>query len=411
MFTDDQRTDEQTTLTYQIKKISYFDNTCELKQTHTLHGILLLTDTKGSFTLNGKVYSAERGKTIIVHSNPVHEQQIEFDQPTSGYHFQFYALKEQKDGVFMPSRLSCPMMLYPAHPYLLNEKAEEIVKHQNRSSSWSKMKANTSFQEFIYLLFHELNANESESIQQLIQSSKDYIDSNYQSDITREKLAQKAGLHVDYYSRKFKEYYHTTPIAYLNNVRMNHAKQLLLQTHLTIHSIAKQVGFNDEFYFSRKFKTKEGFSPTVYINKVKRSNKIASLNHLVTGHLIALGLEPYAAIMNHSFPAVSRLNKTLSLGENEPDLEKLLSTKPELIVRCASNKQTQSTKEGLFTHIAPTLTLDFQENWRIHLDKIARLLGREREAATFLTKYTEKAISLNSNCINKLVGRRFLSLG
>lgn len=406
-----QRADEQMDLTYQLKTITYFENRLALNQKQRLHGILIRTGSSGALSLDGNNYSAENGNPIFIHASTVHNQRIQFEHPTSGYHIEFYALKEQENGIFKSTSLPFPTMLSAAQAYLVEEKAGEISKYNQHASQWSRLRANMGFQEIIYLLFHELKESESGSIQQVIQNSQEYISRNYQSEITREQLAQMAGLHVDYYSRKFKQHYQVSPIAYLNDVRMNQAKKLLLETQLSVHSIAKQVGFNDEFYFSRKFKRNEGFSPTVFINKVKRSNKIASLNHLVTGHLMALGIEPYAAIINHSFPAGPRLNRTVSIGDNEPDLERLLSTKPELIVRCASAPQIQSMKEELFTHIAPTVTLDFQDDWRVHLEKIARLIGREHEAEAFLTRYTEKAESIRQKLNREMGGETILIIG
>ena len=53
---------------------------------------------------------------------------------------------------------------------------------------------------------------------------------------------------------------------YLNFIRLNEAKNLLLNSNKTISEIAYSVGFSDEKYFMRLFKKKENITPTEYRN-------------------------------------------------------------------------------------------------------------------------------------------------
>lgn len=411
MHTSDGKQNKLATLSYKLKDAVYFQEWTSVKQRRSLHGVLIFKNAGGFVHINGTHHHIEQGKIFVLHANTEEPQLIRFSQPMQGYHLQFYAFEDHGEGVLKPTGLPCAQKISTADPLALQEKAQEILKQQGCSTCWSGMRANTVFQEFIYLLFNELSTDHTASLNQVIRDSRDYIHDHYKKGITRENLAKLAGLHIDYYSRKFKQQYHKSPIAYLNDVRIDHAKRLLFQTQAPIRSVANDVGFSDEFYFSRKFKAKEGYSPTVYVNKIKNSSKITSLNHLVTGHLMALGLEPYAAIMNKSFPIVNRLKNTISVGEQKLDLERLISTESELIVRCAAADQKQTTEDAVFNHIAPTLTLSFQEDWRVHLKTIARFIGREQEAADFLAKYTDKAEDLKRRIQQQIAGKTLLILG
>ena len=64
-----------------------------------------------------------------------------------------------------------------------------------------------------------------------------------------------------------------TPIEYLTEIRLNQAKELLLQTEETIESIAHQVGFNDHYYFVRRFRQKTGLPPREYAAMYKQSHR------------------------------------------------------------------------------------------------------------------------------------------
>ena len=57
-----------------------------------------------------------------------------------------------------------------------------------------------------------------------------------------------------------------TMIEYLNDIRLNEAKNLLLNSNRTIAEIAYSVGFSDEKYFMKLFKKKENITPTQYRN-------------------------------------------------------------------------------------------------------------------------------------------------
>ncbi|MNH42191.1 Arabinose operon regulatory protein [compost metagenome] len=49
-------------------------------------------------------------------------------------------------------------------------------------------------------------------------------------------------------------------------MRINHAKELLDATHLSIGEVGYQVGLEDPYYFSKVFKKYVGMSPSEYKN-------------------------------------------------------------------------------------------------------------------------------------------------
>lgn len=123
------------------------------------------------------------------------------------------------------------------------------------------------------------------------------IELGYAEHLSREVLAGVAGMSVWHYSRVFKNSTGISPMEYVNSIRMDRAKEMLLVPGQTIKHIASQVGFQDEFYFSRKFKKYVGVSPSTY-QRQKRS-KIAALSFGTTGHLLALQIIPHAALIDN----------------------------------------------------------------------------------------------------------------
>ena len=91
-----------------------------------------------------------------------------------------------------------------------------------------------------------------------------YIDKNYGEQITLDSLCKEFHISSSSINRGFKSEKKQTPIQYLNNVRIENAKLMLINTHLSISNIAIQVGFTDAFYFSRAFKNKCKMTPSQF---------------------------------------------------------------------------------------------------------------------------------------------------
>lgn len=92
-----------------------------------------------------------------------------------------------------------------------------------------------------------------------------YIATHYSHDVTLDDLAQVIPCSQQLVCHLFQEEMHMRPIAYLNELRVQKAKELLLNDgRLSIAHIAKEVGFNHHSYFGWLFKKKVGMSPTRY---------------------------------------------------------------------------------------------------------------------------------------------------
>ncbi|WP_438348425.1 helix-turn-helix domain-containing protein [Paenibacillus sp. FA6] len=381
------------------------------QQDASLYALLLFKEATGDIVINGRRYSLSRQKVFIIPPDAAVKLNIQVNHLPDYYHIQFYALKAGDDRQFVTADLRCPDELMIHHFHLLIDRIHEIARKRNSEQPWDKMKANILFQDLLVVLFKEAVHEQKPEFNQAIDVTLDYIEQKYQFNITRETLAEISGLSADYFSRAFKKKVGKSPIEYLTEVRINHAKQLLILSNATLRSISHSVGFKDEFYFSRKFKAMTGRSPTSYVKEIKYSDKIASLKHLVTGHLIVLGIEPYAAVINNSYPVTIQFRNTIVIGDTNPDLEKLMIAKPDMIVTCEYRDFAKSQKEKMFDLIAPTITLPFFQDWRIHLQTIAKIVGKEQEAVDWLKRYENKSEALRKQIKSKVGNDTILIVG
>jgi AraC-like DNA-binding protein len=98
----------------------------------------------------------------------------------------------------------------------------------------------------------------------------DYINNNFQNNqLTIESVSKETGISqrkiTNYIQQQFTCNYKT----YLNRLRINESKRLLIETELNIGEVAFKVGFNNQTHFNRVFKTETGVSPTEFREKTK----------------------------------------------------------------------------------------------------------------------------------------------
>ena len=94
-----------------------------------------------------------------------------------------------------------------------------------------------------------------------------YILNNYRSRITLDTVAAYAGLTPSYVSALFKREMQIGFKAYLNSLRMEYARKLLISTEQSIKQICEESGFEDVPNFIKRFKAYYGITPTIMRKK------------------------------------------------------------------------------------------------------------------------------------------------
>ncbi|MDR6550391.1 response regulator [Paenibacillus qinlingensis] len=91
-----------------------------------------------------------------------------------------------------------------------------------------------------------------------------YMLEHFRENISVKDLAKLASMNVDYLSTLFRRKTGQTPVSFLQNVRIGHAKQLLHYSEWSVAEIADQTGFTDDAYFIKLFKREVGQTPSAY---------------------------------------------------------------------------------------------------------------------------------------------------
>ena len=91
-----------------------------------------------------------------------------------------------------------------------------------------------------------------------------YIGEHYDLPITVNQLAEMESYNVTYYNDWFKQQTGFSPSLYLRRIRVDRAKELLLETSFTVMEIAVMVGYSSNSTFTRAFHSITGLTPKAY---------------------------------------------------------------------------------------------------------------------------------------------------
>lgn len=86
----------------------------------------------------------------------------------------------------------------------------------------------------------------------------------YDMPYSLDKLAEEYNVNKFRLCREFAKYYDVTPMQYLNNIRMDKARELLLHSDKKVVEIGQLVGIENTNSFIRLFKEKNGVTPLTY---------------------------------------------------------------------------------------------------------------------------------------------------
>jgi len=98
---------------------------------------------------------------------------------------------------------------------------------------------------------------------------QEWLQGNFQNLVQLKSLSEQFGMSVRSLNRRFKQASNTTPLQYLQELRINHAKELLKRSNLGIGEVADRVGYHDASHFCEIFKKLTAVTPKEYRRLVR----------------------------------------------------------------------------------------------------------------------------------------------
>ncbi|WP_434749990.1 AraC family transcriptional regulator [Paenibacillus amylolyticus] len=282
----------------------------------------------------------------------------------------------------------------------LMELLEQMVELKKTNIGLARFKREILLQEAIYQFALKACANQPATTKEAVLRTITHMEANYQRNWKVGDLAAMASVSLRQYSHIFRQITGTSPMDYLHGVRMDQAKRLLRSSSGDMLSVAKQVGFKDEFYFSRRFKQQEGVSPSAYMKK----SEPRVIGLLFTSHLLALGITPIGVPDYHVFR-----NEYIRpyLPEMEPfawgpcDLEQIRTMKPDLIL---GYEHMTTGEYEQFSAIAEVVRIPWQsQDVYQQLDSVGAVVNKRMKSIEWMEQHRIK-VDHTKECLRSVIG-------
>lgn len=116
-----------------------------------------------------------------------------------------------------------------------------------------------------------IQGKESELHSTRFELIKNYIRIHSHDELTVNSVAEHFDITSTYLTQLFKKYESTTTVRFINRVKVQQAKELLLTTEMSIKQIALELGFQNEKYFFRVFKSEMQVTPSQFRNSFDKT--------------------------------------------------------------------------------------------------------------------------------------------
>lgn len=152
---------------------------------------------------------------------------------------------------------------------------DTMINHYERILSVHKEPdffARTVVRSSLHILIHEAiqaletskGASSKRTYSSRVQKTINWFSQNCENNITIEDAAEYAGLKPSQFRNLFRKETGFSPIEYLIRIRIEKAKQMLINEKLSVTHIAFELGFNTSQYFATSFRRITGKTPRAY---------------------------------------------------------------------------------------------------------------------------------------------------
>ena len=238
-----------------------------VQHTHNCSELFYVIEGQGQFLIENQTYPVSVNDLVIVNPNVLHTEVslnasplkyivlgiegLELTASAEGDDTSFCIinLKSIKDTVLhhLQNMLSEIETKKPGYDIVCQDLMEILIVLLGRQTNFSTMLTPVS-----------------KKTSRLCGSTKRYIDTHYQENITLDQLAEISHVSKYHLAHAFAEEYGISPINYLISKRILEAEHLLKTTDFSLSLISNTTGFSSSSYFTQIFKKHKGMSPTEY---------------------------------------------------------------------------------------------------------------------------------------------------
>lgn len=226
--------------------------------------LYFILEGEGRIEIDGKIYYPVQNQLVIMPAGvPLSISKINENRYVK-YWVHFHAFVGELE---LFQLINIPYVLTIQNIPAVKACLDELIQHHKSDSILAPLMQKTAMLQLLTLFFKEAGTEHIQlnpsPLTQLISTVTEYIEKHLHEPISVEDLAGLVHLHPNYFIQQFKTSLGLTPIQYVNKLRIERIKKLLITTGKTVSEIADELGV-DLSYLSRLFKKHTGFTPTEY---------------------------------------------------------------------------------------------------------------------------------------------------
>ncbi len=245
--------------------VSAFERRCspnwrlEERSGRPCNGFVYVLDGSADFTSDEGNISVSKGEILFLSKESKYTTYGSRQNPYSFYVVSFHFYENDNH----PFNHLEKIINASGYPY--KNTFNELVNVWFYKGIGYKMKCKSILTDILYhAMLDSVHSNINTENLHKIKPSVDYMEQYYNKQMNIEQLAFMSRLSPTHFRRLFKEIYRVSPLQYLNSIRINKAKDLILTDMYSIGEISEMTGFSDISYFSRVFRKNTGIPPSSF---------------------------------------------------------------------------------------------------------------------------------------------------
>lgn len=228
-------------------------NTRVKRQDRKLWAIVIKYEGETVYTANGKQFVSDLNHMVILPKGCSYAWKC-----TKAGH---YAILEFESEQTYPE----PLSFFVKNSEKILKIFKELEHSRNLNRPLTELQSIRDAYAMILLLAQSQDAQYYPTEKQRkIAPAMEYISRNYNRDITNDALAAQTGLSTVYFRKLFTRILGVSPIAYVHQLRIQKAREMLGSDYGTLTDMAQALGYPSLYDFSRDFKKHTGVCPSKY---------------------------------------------------------------------------------------------------------------------------------------------------
>lgn len=255
--------------------------------------LLYLKEGNVQITVENRQFDAEQGDIFIfrphqrhlircMNNTPVIQPHVHFDlQYRDDYQDVYvpYVTDEQipkedwrlfREDILPALYPNIPPRIHPKNTKLFEEYLFDLIHEYENPSMFTQVRQQWLFLRLFDLYLSEvgysLHTEGSSHIESIAARIKIYLENHCSESLKLDELTGIIHIDKSYLIRIFKQIYGITPLAYHQQIRIQRARSMLVNTNLSITQISENTGFSSIHDFDRVFRKIDGSSPSSYRN-------------------------------------------------------------------------------------------------------------------------------------------------